>query len=43
MELRGAFPDGLVVKDPALSLLWLRSMLWCGFDPWLKKKNKKII
>ena len=23
------FPDGLVVKDPMLSLLW------CGFDPWL--------
>ena len=22
------FPDGLVVKDPALSLLWL------GFNPW---------
>ena len=22
------------VKEPALSLLWLRSLLWCGFDPW---------
>ena len=21
-------------KDPALSLLWLWSLLWCGFDPW---------
>ena len=21
------------VKDPALSLLWLRSLLWHGFDP----------
>ena len=24
----------LWVKDPALSLLWLRSRLWCRFDPW---------
>ena len=22
------------VKDPVLSLPWLRSPLWCGFDPW---------
>ena len=22
------------VKDPALSLLQLRWLLWCGFDPW---------
>ena len=22
------------VKDPALSLLWLRSLLWREFDPW---------
>ena len=22
------------VKDPALSLLCLRSLLWCGFEPW---------
>ena len=22
------------VKDLALSLLWLRSLLWCGFSPW---------
>ena len=22
------------VKEPALSLQWLRSMLWCGFNPW---------
>ena len=32
------------VEDPALSLLWLWSLLWCGFDPWLgvaKKKKKK--
>ena len=21
-------------KDPALSLLWLRLLLWCGFDLW---------
>ena len=22
------------VKDPALSLPWLRLLLWNGFDPW---------
>ena len=22
------------VKDPALSLLWLGSLLWCSFSPW---------
>ena len=42
------------VKDPALSLLWLRLHLWLGFDPWpgnghvpqawqkKKKKKKKV-
>ena len=25
------------VKHPALPLLWLGSLLWCGFDPWLWK------
>ena len=41
------------VKGPALSLLWLRLLLWLGFDPWprnfcmlqagqKKKKKKKI-
>lgn len=24
------------VKDPALSLLWCGSLLWHGFDPWLR-------
>ena len=28
------FSGGLVVKDLALSQLWLGSLLWCGFDPW---------
>ena len=28
------FPGGPAVKDLALSLLWLRSLLWLGFDPW---------
>ena len=28
------FFGGLVVKHPVLSLLWLWSLLWCGFDPW---------
>ena len=27
------FPGGTVVKDLALSLLLLRSLLWCGFHP----------
>ena len=22
------------VRDPMLPLLWLRLLLWCGFDPW---------
>ena len=33
------------VKDPALSLQWLGSLLWSGFDPWPtiaeKRKRKK--
>ena len=28
------FPGVLVVKDLALSLLWLWLQPWCGFDPW---------
>ena len=33
------------VKDPALSLQWLGSLLWPGFDPWpgnfrMPKQNK---
>ena len=28
------FLGGLVVKDLALSLLWLGSLLWCQFDSW---------
>ena len=28
------FPGGLVIKDPALSLLWLGPLLWHGFDFW---------
>ena len=41
------------VKDPVLSLLWVRFLLWCGFDPChrpdppppppkKKKKQKKL-
>ena len=30
------------VKDPVLSLQWLRSLPWHGFDPWLKGTAKKI-
>ena len=38
-----------MVKDPALSLQWLRSLLWFRFDPWprnfclpqVQPKNKK--
>ena len=39
------------VKDPVLPLLWLGSLLWCRFNPWLwefphalgaaKKEGKK--
>ena len=30
-----SFPVAQQVKDLALSLLWLRSLLWCcGFNPW---------
>ena len=25
------------VKDPVWSLLWLGSLLWCGFNPWPEK------
>ena len=28
------FPGGPGVKDSALSPLWLRLLLWLGFDPW---------
>ena len=28
------FLGGLMVKDLALSLLWLRSLLWHGFSLW---------
>ena len=40
------------VKDAMLSLLQLRSLLWCGFDPWPRnfhmllawpKRKKKVI
>ena len=30
------FPGGLAVKDLALSLLWFRLLLRCGFDSWLR-------
>ena len=30
------FPGGLAVEDLALSLPSLRSLLWCGFTPWLR-------
>lgn len=28
------FPGDLEVKDSVLSLMWLRSLLWPGLDPW---------
>ena len=28
------FPGGLEVQRSGVSLLWLRTVLWCGFDPW---------
>ena len=30
----GEFPGGLAIKDLALSLLWLRLLLWHRFDLW---------
>ena len=30
----GSSPVAKQVKDLALSLLWLRALLWCGLDPW---------
>ena len=43
MESR-EFPVAEWVKDLALPLQWLRSLLWYGFDPWprnIKKKKEK--
>ena len=47
------FPGGLAVKDPVLSQLRLRSLLWGSFDPWPgnfymprawpKKQNKTTV
>jgi len=39
------------VKDPASSLLWLESLLWCGLNPcpqnfcmpWARPKKRKIL
>ena len=28
------FSCGIAVKDLMLSLQWLGSLLWCGFNPW---------
>ena len=33
-HLNWEFPSGLEVKDPALSLLWLWSLLGHRFNPW---------
>ena len=30
------------VKDPALSVQQLGSLLWLGFDPWPGKEEKKV-
>ena len=35
------FPGGAAVKDLALSLQWLRSLLWCWFSPW--PRNFKML
>ena len=32
---------GLVAKDPALSLLWLRSWLWHGFNQCHERNQKR--
>lgn len=46
------FPGGLTVKDLAISLLWLRALLWHGLETWSrnycmswpiqKRKKKKL-
>ena len=33
-DVLSEFPGGLAVKSLVLLLLWLRSLLWLGFDPW---------
>ena len=35
-KIQGSSLLALWVMDLALSLLWLRSLLWCRFDPWLR-------
>ena len=44
-EASWEFPGGLVVKDLALSLLWLRSLLWPGIFhmPWVWPEEKGIL
>ena len=43
---RRSFLSAYQLKDLVLSLLWLRTTLWRGFDPWLGKfcmpQNKKL-
>ena len=33
-RLSRSSPVAQCIEDPALSLQWLRSLLWCRFDPW---------
>ena len=45
-EAKGEFPGGLVVKDPALSVRWLRFDPWpgnfCMPQAWPKNKEKEF-
>ena len=43
MQKHLEFPGGLVVKDLMLSLLWLRSLPWCGFDPWPENFHMPLV
>lgn len=40
-NIKKAIPGNFLVmqgvKDPVVSLQWLRSQLWCEFDPWPQK------
>ena len=31
------------VKDPVLSLQWLRFLLWCRFDPWSRNFHMLLV
>ena len=42
-EMPQEFPAGIAFKDPALSLLWLGSLLWCRFGPRLRNFCRLLV